>query len=121
MRAFVGMRLPDAVAQELGAWAAELLHRWPANAVHWVPSTHMHITLRFLGDSEASALAAYENALAALGRRSVPFELRLTELGAFPNARKPRVLWLGLDGDMDELVSLAAARRRGRAGAGLAS
>jgi len=66
----------------------------------------MHLTLRFLGDSEAAALAALERVLAELGTRCAPFALRLAGLGAFPNERKPRVLWVGLDGDMAALQLL---------------
>jgi len=36
-----------------------------------------------------------------------PFSLKLSGLGCFPNMRRPRVVWVGADGDLDELKKLA--------------
>ncbi|MBK7219158.1 MAG: RNA 2',3'-cyclic phosphodiesterase [Candidatus Promineofilum sp.] len=43
------------------------------------------------------------------GRRPHPFTLRLSDVGCFPNARRPRVVWVGLGGEEAKLTALVAA------------
>ena len=106
MRVFVGIRPPPAVLKALGEWAAKLRGRWSPGAVRWSAAESVHLTLRFLGDSDEQAIEALRHALVALGRQRAPFKLSLTGLDAFPNRSNPRVLWLGLAGDLGELSTL---------------
>lgn len=55
----------------------------------------MHLTLRFIGEVPAPAVEAIGNALAEI--RAAAFTAATTGTGCFPNARAPRVLWLGLE------------------------
>jgi 2'-5' RNA ligase len=75
--------------------------------VRWAPAESPHITLHFFGalddDSMARALAALRPALA----EHTPFTVRLRGLGAFPSNHRPRVLWCGVDGDVDTLRAVA--------------
>jgi 2'-5' RNA ligase len=76
-------------------------------SVRWAPAESPHITLHFFGalddDAAATALAALRPALA----EHTPVTLRLRGLGAFPSGHRPRVLWCGVDGDLDPLSALA--------------
>ena len=78
----------------------------PGRAVRWVRPEGIHLTLKFLGDVSSDALpdikAATENATAGIGSIS----LRAEGLGCFPNMKRPRVLWIGLKGQLDALRSL---------------
>lgn len=75
--------------------------------VRWAPAESPHITLHFFGalddDAAARALAALRPALA----EHTPFAVRLRGLGAFPSTQRPRVLWCGVEGDMDALSAVA--------------
>ncbi|MFN2626266.1 MAG: RNA 2',3'-cyclic phosphodiesterase, partial [Mycobacteriales bacterium] len=67
-----------------------------------------HVTLAFLGDVAADAVPALTAALAARPLGS-PLRLRLHRGGAYPNTRRPRVFWAGVEDDADALAPLARA------------
>jgi 2'-5' RNA ligase len=75
--------------------------------LRWVDPQRLHITLRFLGEIPASRVADVTTAARAAASRSAPFSLHVSQIGAFPNVRSPRVLWVGLAQDQ----GLAALRR----------
>lgn len=103
-RLFVAIDLGSAARQELrraqdAARGAELSARWvdPAGA---------HLTLKFLGATDRALVGPLGAALRAVAARRAPFLLHTGELGAFPNGRRPRVIWLGLTGALDQLSAL---------------
>lgn len=106
VRAFIGIRPPSEVVRSLGEWSERLHARWPTGSVRWVAQENVHLTLRFLGDCDEQMLDKLPHVLGELGRRRAPFTLRVAALGAFPTMRNPRVLWLGLAGDLDALLTL---------------
>ena len=113
-RAFIAIDLPPAVKAALADVAAALDGRVPRGAVgtaavRWVRPEQMHLTLRFLGDTPANRLPALAAALDTLAAGHAPFILRLTEVGCFPNTRRPRVVWVGLGGAEAKLTALVAA------------
>ena len=109
IRAFIAIDLPPDVKAALGGVAAELGQGLPRGVVRWVRPEQMHLTLRFLGDTPAERLPALYAAMDAVAAGRAPFALRLTEPGCFPNARRPRVVWVGLGGDAAALAALVAA------------
>jgi 2'-5' RNA ligase len=72
-----------------------------------VPPENWHFTLRFLGSTSADARDQIVKRLGATACGS-PFNIRFTELGAFPNSRRARILWLGIDDGTDRFMQLAA-------------
>jgi len=108
IRAFIAIDLSPDVKRTLGDVAATLGGRAPSAAVRWVRPEQMHLTLRFLGDTPAGKLPALSAALDALAAGHAPFALRLTSVGCFPNAQRPRVVWVGLGGEEQKLLALVA-------------
>jgi len=106
LRAFIAIDLPPAVKAALGDVAATLGGRVPRGAVRWVRPEQMHLTLRFLGDTPADRLPPLFVTLDGLTAGRAPFALHLTEVGCFPNMRRPRVVWVGLGGEEEKLVAL---------------
>jgi RNA 2',3'-cyclic 3'-phosphodiesterase len=80
-----------------------------ARMVKWVAPASIHLTLKFLGDTPTSGLDAIRAALQRVAAPTPPFSLHLGHAGCFPNARQPRVVWIGMDGDLDELSALQKA------------
>ena len=76
--------------------------------VRWVQLQGIHLTLKFLGEIDDAMvqpiLAAAERSCHGTGS----FELTLSGLGCFPNSKKPRVIWAGLEGDIEALIQLQA-------------
>lgn len=66
----------------------------------------MHLTLRFLGDTQPSKVSAISQGLDSTAKQFQPFALQLGQLGCFPNPRNPRVIWVGLDGETGKLTAL---------------
>jgi 2'-5' RNA ligase len=72
-----------------------------------VATKNIHLTLKFLGDTEVDRLPALMAGLDALGDRASAFSMALGDVGGFPNLNRTRVLWVGLAGDMQHLEGLA--------------
>ena len=104
-RLFVALDLPAGAKAALAAAERQLQGLLPAG-VRWVNPEGIHLTLKFLGATEAGrvdALLAALRAAAAAGDQ-MPFPLHLDGLGVFPNRREPRVIWAGVGGDLDSLT-----------------
>jgi len=108
IRAFIAIDLPPTVKAALAGVAATLGGRVPRGAVRWVRPEQMHLTLRFLGDTPAGRLPALAAALNTLAAGHTPFTLHLSDVGCFPNARRPRVVWVGLGGEEAKLTALVS-------------
>lgn len=106
IRAFVAVEMPPAARAALGAVSAALAGRVPPGSVRWVRPEQMHLTLRFLGETAVSQLPAITAALDEVGRQTAPLTLRLGAVGCFPNCKRPRVIWVGLEGDLRPLAVL---------------
>ena len=97
MRLFFAIELSEPVRAALDHAIAPLRVAEPGLA--WVPSTKLHLTMKFLGevpDSDALRLVAAADVVAA---RHQPFEMTLGGVGAFPNFRRARVVWIGVATD----------------------
>jgi len=95
MRLFLALELAPEVAQEVHAAVAPLREVEPGLA--WVAAHKLHLTMKFLGDADERSAAALMAASDAVAARHRPFEMELGGVGAFPNFRRPRVVWLGVD------------------------
>jgi 2'-5' RNA ligase len=95
MRLFAAITLPDSIRSELAALLDRLAARgWP---VRWSRPDGLHLTLKFFGDVAPERLGEIGAALETAAAGTLPIPLSLTEPGAFPNPRHPRVLELLVD------------------------
>lgn len=109
IRLFIAIELPEAVQDLLTETAVALAKNVPDRAVRWVSREQMHLTLRFLGDTAVSQLPALQDHLDQVAAQHPAFQLRLDGLGAFPNRKRPRVVWAGLAGEVAVLQAMQAA------------
>lgn len=98
MRLFVAAPAPTEVLHETVRAERFLRARLPTVRARFVPVEQRHLTLAFLGEVAEAMVDAVAEAVGAAAQRTRPFTLRTGGLGAFPDARRARVLWLGLDG-----------------------
>jgi 2'-5' RNA ligase len=116
-RLFVGVPIPAELREGLEAYLrAAFGERLPGRAV---PPANWHLTLRFLGSTDA---ARHRHIVDALSRIEPPppFDLTLAGLGAFPRAGRAKVLWIGVGEGADELRALAASIESAAVRAGFA-
>lgn len=106
IRAFIAISLPGETQAELGKAAAALAGQLPERSVRWVRSELIHLTLRFLGDTAVAELPDIMAELDRITANHKPFTLFLDELGCFPNRKRPRVIWAGLQGEIAAVKAL---------------
>jgi RNA 2',3'-cyclic 3'-phosphodiesterase len=94
MRLFIAIQLTDEIRKSLGQFLSEL--RGIAPRAKWVRTENLHVTLKFLGETANEKLPQIKSALAAV-RSSGPVTLDFRGLGFFPNERRPRVFWVGME------------------------
>ena len=100
IRAFIAIELPeqirgqlDDVEKRIQAAAGEPARK----AVRWVSTSSIHLTLKFLGEVSAANLQSMARSLQAQALHHSGFDFTVSGLGAFPNIRRPRVIWVGTD------------------------
>ena len=113
MRTFVAIELPESVKEALHALSGRL--RESGGRVSWVKPENMHLTLRFLGEVDDEHVERLSAILADAYRGSAAFPLAVRGTGAFPNPRRPDVIWVGaepLEGALAEVQAAAESAAR---------
>lgn len=104
-RMFIAADLPAEVKAALTgtAWSIPDFLR---PSVRWSRAEMMHLTVRFLGDLDHDRVDDIEECMRDAAERSGRFTLHLDDTGAFPTLSQPRVLWVGITGEVDRLQKL---------------
>lgn len=106
IRTFIAISLPESVLQAMGQAQQTL---WTlGRAVRWVRKEGIHLTLKFLGDVDKDDVEKIQIALERATEEASPFVLTAQGTGVFPDLRRPRVIWIGLSGDLPMLFALQA-------------
>jgi 2'-5' RNA ligase len=110
LRLFVALQIPDTIRNDYAALIDDL-RRFDGKASpkkpKWVRRENLHVTLKFIGNTDPGKLDAIRTALANVHS---PHEVRLhfRNIGFFPNAKRPRVVWGGME-TSENLASIAHA------------
>ena len=116
IRAFIAVNIPSTCIDILGSLISRLKQS-PAK-VKWVRPESIHITLKFLGNISEDDIDKIDRVLAEQIAEEPAFEVTIRGTGGFPNLRRPRVLWSGIDDPDKRLKSLAKIVDRNLAKAG---
>lgn len=108
MRLFVALELPEGHRASL----AGVCEEGRRGGVRWVAADNVHLTLKFLGEVDEGLVPGIERALAEVAGSAQPFALALEGGGCFPNARSPRVIWVGVGEGADGASRLAVEVER---------
>lgn len=111
IRAFIAIDLPPAFLEAIGSLQDELKSR--TKGIRWVKSGNIHLTLKFLGDIQEELLGELGEILTTACKAHAPFELSMGRPGGFPNIERPRVIWLGLEGELEKLDALKQEIEKG--------
>ncbi len=102
LRLFIAVELPDEVLRYISETVGEL-RRHGITGIRWVRGEGVHLTLKFLGNASEEQVAGILSSMRSTVAGTSPFALQVHGAGAFPHMRAPRVLWLGVQGDMEPL------------------
>lgn len=106
MRLFVAVQLPAEVRERLGRAQDRL--RGARADVSWVKPVSLHVTLKFLGETEPKRVERVHAALAEAASSAAPFAVTIAGVGTF-GGRVPRVVWAGIGDGAEPLGRLARA------------
>jgi 2'-5' RNA ligase len=102
VRAFLALDLPESLKPGLALYQQEL--KKSGADVRWVAPGNVHLTLKFFGNVPEADVEALGQAARDAAAAQPPFQLKVTGAGAFPSINAPRVVWLGLEGDLVPLA-----------------
>jgi 2'-5' RNA ligase len=105
IRSFIAIDLPEDVRREAGRISERL--QQGIYGVKWVEPKNLHLTVKFLGGVEPEILERIKDTVGPIATRYEPIEIELAGAGSFPPRGRPRVIWLGVNGQLDQLAALA--------------
>ncbi|NWF93330.1 MAG: RNA 2',3'-cyclic phosphodiesterase [Syntrophaceae bacterium] len=94
IRSFLAIQLPKTILKKIDEIQEDL--KSSRADVKWVNSDHIHLTLKFFGNIEESRIDPIVKSIERLIQNRSPFSLKVRGMGAFPHAKNPRVIWMGL-------------------------
>jgi 2'-5' RNA ligase len=106
-RTFIGIDIGEGI--RAGAVALQEALARTGATVKWVEAANLHVTLLFLGEVDDRELHAVCQAVKEVAAGEPPFALRVSGVGAFPTARRPKVVWAGVTDGAAELQRLYTA------------
>jgi 2'-5' RNA ligase len=106
LRLFVATEIPEEIRDALAEAVTPVRERFPK--ARWVPIQNQHVTVKFLGSTYPRLVEWVTETVRRVATRNAAFTTRVEGLGSFPNARRARVLWAGLDDATSAFGRLAA-------------
>jgi len=107
LRTFIAVDIPVHIQQAIQQKTESLRKELDSTLVRWVDAHNMHLTLKFLGDVSPANIDSLTQILSAEADLVHAFDMHIGGLGSFPNLRRPRVLWVGIQAE----ASLEALNR----------
>ena len=105
VRSFVAIELPRNVKKGLEQIEYQV-KQGGYTGIKWVNPEGIHVTLKFLGNISSEQIIEISKGLEETTQEVSPFHLEIAGLGAFPNLRQPRVLWIAISGEVAKLSRL---------------
>jgi 2'-5' RNA ligase len=103
IRAFVALAIGPEVVRRVAEAQSEMKAR--LGGIRWVAPENFHFTIKFLGPVHEEKLEAVASALKEAASSVPRFVIAARGIGIFPDIRRPRVIWVGLDGkNLEALV-----------------
>ena len=106
MRTFIAIEIPERLKQNLDRSIEMLRSDLEDSLIRWVRLESMHLTLHFLGEINQDQVRAIQELLDDVASRFSSFSLEIGGYGCFPNNRRPRIVWVGLNPVEGELLRL---------------
>jgi len=105
-RVFVAVDISDAARRKVAAYIEALQTEFRLTRVGWDTPEKLHLTLKFLGDADENQLTGLEKIAKEIAAEVSNFKLQIADPGVFPNARNPRVLWIDVKDEAQDLAKI---------------
>ena len=107
IRTFIALDFPLSILDSIEQQTHRLRQTLGEEAIRWVPTHNLHLTLKFLGNVPVSHLEFIKQMLAQVAESTPQFDMQIGGIGSFPSSKRPRVLWVGIHAP----TSLASLQR----------
>ncbi|MCS6831024.1 MAG: RNA 2',3'-cyclic phosphodiesterase [Armatimonadota bacterium] len=107
MRLFFAVLLDDQTRQHIALVQQAMKRALAGQRISWVKPENLHLTLRFLGELDEEGLKQALEAAQVVARQRAPFRFVARGAGVFPDMRRARVLWVGVEEPVEPLFQLA--------------
>lgn len=97
LRAFIAIDLPPDLRSKIESLSGRLRHSPGQECLRFVPASGIHLTLKFLGDIHLDLAAELHSVLDHAAGALSAFDVHVRGIGCFPDSRRARVLWIGLE------------------------
>ncbi len=104
IRTFIAFKLPKNIISSI----SEIQNRFKSYAfkARWVNPENIHLTLKFLGDINYTDIEKVSETIINTANSHTPVSLAVKGAGVFPGIKRPRVIWVGLTGEIEKLVGI---------------
>ncbi len=104
IRTFIAVELPENIIALISK-IQEALKSFGLS-VRWVRPANIHLTLKFLGNINPEAVAQIDTVICDAVKPFAPIPLTVKGMGVFPGIKRPRVIWVGLGGQVATIIEL---------------
>jgi len=111
IRTFIALELPEGIQRGLGKVQRAL--KFPGLSARWVRTDAMHLTVKFLGNIRREEVPEVSSLMEEAVLDIAPFELSIEGLWSFPPKGRPRILWVGVTGEVEPLGVVAKRLEEG--------
>jgi RNA 2',3'-cyclic 3'-phosphodiesterase len=117
LRAFLAIEPPANILREIGNIQNRLKGACPFD-VRWVKPEGIHVTLKFFGNVSGEDIRVISGVVEKNTNAMAPLNLNVKRTGLFPSLKRPRVIWIGIEGDIPSLLLLQNSLEEGFTGCG---
>ncbi len=94
MRAFLAMEIDDYLKDDM-IETQKILGNTTSARLKLVEKENLHVTMKFFGDVTDEKLEEIADTIDYVKEEYEPYSMKLSRVGAFPNIRRPKVIWIG--------------------------
>ena len=105
IRLFIAIEISEKQKHELTCLQNRMRHH--LEGVRWVRPEGLHLTLKFIGETEEDNVASIKKAMDLTASSITGFQITFGGCGAFPSLQKARIIWIGLDNGSSEVKRMA--------------
>jgi 2'-5' RNA ligase len=105
IRTFIAVDFPLEIKEKITEITAFFQTKLLPAQIKWVDPEHMHLTLKFMGETPLDKLVQIKQSIHQVVSGFPSFKIEIKALGMYPNIKRPRVIWLGIN-DENNLILL---------------